>query len=181
MRSITGAATTLGLAALCALAPGVAAQAPGGPILQQQGPRWLPTLGVRGGFDYRNSAPTVGATVRLPIPIAVGGPAITPGADFVFQDGLTERQAMVDFTVNLFGIDVGGGPAWMNSVFGDDLSDPRETRLGWTARAGIRSGAGPFGATIEFRWLVVDEIDPRYIMIGLTWTPGAPRRRGFGG
>ena len=178
MRRWVGLATcglSLALAVPRALA---AQQIPGGPILEPQGgPGWLPTVGVRGGFDYRNSSPSVGALLRLPIPLPVLRPALTPGGDLVFQDGLTERQAMVDLTVDLFGIAVGGGPAWMNTIFGEDDSAPRETRQGWTALAGVRS-AGRIGTSLEFRWLFVDDIKPRYIMLAVTFTPGAPRRRG---
>ena len=186
MRATKRTWLALALAALCgALPPPLAAQTPGGPILIQQGGRsWLPSVGVRVGLDVRNSDPTVGALLRLPVPIPFVRPAITPGADLVFHDGLTDRQAMVDVTIDLFGISVGGGPVWLNSVF-DDVQDgelPRETKQGYTLLAGLRGGVGTFGTTLEFRWLFVDELEPRFITLGLTYTPGAPRRRGgFGG
>jgi hypothetical protein len=175
----------LALAALCATSPlPLAAQLPRGPVLQEGGRRWLPALGIRGGYDYRNADPSVGALVRFPIPIPVVPLAITPGADLVFHDGLNDRQGTVDLTANLFGISVGGGPIWLNTVF-DDLQDVelnRETRQGWTVLAGLRSRGGRFGTDVEFRWVLVDGIEqPRYIMLALTWNPGAPRRRGFGG
>ena len=170
---------------MCALAPGLGAQAPGGPILQQAGPRWLPTLGIRGGWDYRNSDPAIGAMVRLPIPLPVVPLAIAPGGDFVFHDGLTDRQALVDLTANLFGLALGGGPVWLNTVFEEvqDAALERDTRLGWTALVGFRNRTGPFGVDFDLRWVFMEDLEenPRYIMIGLTWTPGAPRPRGFGG
>ena len=46
MTRTTKGAAALALAAACALAPGLAAQAPG-PILQEQGRRWLPSVGRR--------------------------------------------------------------------------------------------------------------------------------------
>jgi hypothetical protein len=170
--------TALALAALCgALPPSLAGQAPTGPILSDGAPGWLPSVGVRAGLDQRSSDPAVGALVRLPIPVSFLRPAITPGADLVFHDGLTDRQATVDVTIDLFGISVGGGPVWLNSVYHDEenVALPRETRQGYSLLAGLRSG-GRFGTSIELRWLFVDDLEPRFITLAFTFTPGAPRR-----
>jgi hypothetical protein len=172
----------LGLAALCAGSPAsLAAQLPGGPILQEGGARWLPRPGIRGGWDYRNSDPAVGALVRFPIPIPVVPLTITPGADLVFHDNLTDRQGMVDLTAEIFGVSVGGGPVWLNTIFAETDDAPRETRTGYTLLAGFRNRGGQFGVDLDFRWMFVDELEPRYIVLSITWNPGAPRRRGFGG
>jgi hypothetical protein len=173
----------LGLAALCAASPSALAAQLGGPILQQPGGgRWLPSLGIRGGWDYRNSDPSLGAVVRFPIPIPVVPLTVSPGADLVFHDNLTDRQGMVDLTADIFGLALGGGPIWLNTVFEDDLEAPRETQQGWTALAGFRNRSGQFGLDLDFRWVFVDGIEqPRYLMLAIVWNPGAPRRRGFGG
>jgi hypothetical protein len=177
-------AGALGLAVVTCLAPPrLAAQGPGGPILQAPGGAsgWLPSLGIRAGFDYRNSDPLVGAFLRLPVPITGLRPAITPGFDLVFHDDLTDRQIVVDATVDLFGgLSVGGGPLRLNTIYGDP-GDPRETRLGYTLIGGFHNRGGPFGVDLDFRWVFVEDIEqPRYLMVAFTWTPGAPRRRGGG-
>ena len=156
------------------LAPGLGAQTLEGPGLQPAGLVWRPSLGIRAGLDYRNQAPSVGALLRLPVP---GLPAaVTPGGDLVFQDGLTERQATVDVTVSILGIEVGGGPVALSSVFTD--GGERETKVGYAFLAGLRGRAGRFGTELEFRWVRVDELGPRFIMLAFTWTPGTPANPG---
>jgi hypothetical protein len=137
----------------------------------------MPSIGVRGGFDYRNSDASVGALLRLPIPLALVPLEVSPGGDLVFHDNLTDRQGMVDLTAQIFGLSLGGGPLWLNTVYDDELDAPRETRQGWTVVAGLRSRGTPFGADLEFRWVFVEDVEnPRYIALAVTWTPGARRR-----
>ena len=180
MRALAQAALALVLLG-AALPDPLAAQLGGGPILEGGPSRgWLPSVGVRGGFDYRNTDVSIGALLRLPVPVPLVPLAITGGGDLVFHDNLTDRQGMVDLTAEVFGISVGGGPVWLNTVF-DEVDAPRETRTGYTLLAGFHGRGAPFGTDLEFRWVFVDDIEPRYIMLAFTFTPGAPRRRGFGG
>lgn len=152
------------------LATGLGAQTLEGTGSPPDGFTWRPSLGVRAGFDYRNQAPSVGALLHLPVP---GLPAtVTPGGDLVFQDGLTERQVTVDVTVDIGGIQLGGGPVALNSVFTDD--GERESKAGYTFLAALRGQAGRLGTELEFRWVRVAELDSRFIMLAFTWTPGAP-------
>lgn len=152
------------------LATGLGAQTLEGSGSQSGGFTWRPSLGIRAGLDYRNQAPSIGALLRLPVPGLPG--SVTPGGDLVFQDGLTERQVTVDATVSIGGIQLGGGPVALNSVYTDD-GEP-ETKVGYAFLAGLRGRAGRFGAELEFRWVRVAELGSRFIMLAFTWTPGAP-------
>ena len=169
-------ATVLAPGLAPSLAPGLAAQVQGGPLRGPAGPGWRPSVGARLGLDDRNQAPSIGALLRLPIPIPGVRLAAVPGGDLVFHDGLTERQGMVDLTVDVFGITVGGGPVALSSVFGED--EPNQTKVGYTILAGLQRSTGRLGTNLEFRWIWVEELRPRFIMLGITYTPGAPPRRG---
>ena len=158
------------VALVLAFAPGLGAQTLDSPAPQPAGVTWRPSLGVRGGLDYRNQSPSVGALLRLPVPRLPA--AVTPGGDLVFQDGLTERQLTVDVTVNLGGLHLGGGPVALNSVFADDGG--RQTKVGYTLLAGLRGQAGRLGTELAFRWVSVDSLRSRFIMLAFTWTPGRP-------
>ncbi len=165
-----------GLALVLVTASPAAAQL--GPPVGFPGARgggWSPVAVVRAGWSLRDSSPSLGGSLRLPIPLPLR-PAIAGGGDFVFQDGLTERQAMVDVTLGLTGgIYAGGGPAWLNSVFENETT--RATRLGYTLVAGVGGRAGPVSTELQFRWLRVDGLGPNFLTLGVTY----PVRALFGG
>lgn len=174
VRSARWLSLLIALLAFGTLATPVAAQRRG-PILEPAGSGWRPAVGFRAGLDYRNSDPSIGALVRLPIPVGRVGLAVTPSGDLVFHDGLTDRQGMVDLSARLLGLEFGGGPVALNSVYEGDTE--RETRIGYTFAVGLRSGRGPVQTSLELRWVEVDEFDPRFVMLAVTYTPGAPRGR----
>ena len=58
------------------------------------------------------------AELEIPVPIPLLRPVVTPGGDLVFQEGLVERQAMLDVTLGVLRpLYLGGGPAVLSSVF----------------------------------------------------------------
>jgi len=135
---------------------------------------WRPTLGVRGGLDYRSQDASVGTFLRLPVP---GLPAaLTPSGDLVFRDGLTERQAILDVTARLGGFYVGGGPLVLHSIFRDETE--YETKTGYTFVMGLSADARRFGTNLEFRWARVGGLSPKFVTLAFTWTPGARSGRG---
>ena len=170
---ITARGLALGWGLAAALASGLSAQAPGRFLEGPPGQGWRPTLGIRVGLDYRNQDPSLGALLRLPVP---GVPAaLVPSGDLVFHQGLTERQGMVDLAVSFGGLHLGAGPVALSSIVADE--GERETKIGYTLVAGVRSREGRFGTSLEFRLVRVDELSPNVLMLGLTWTPGAPSPR----
>lgn len=147
------------------------------PILQEAGSSWVPSIGVRAGWDYRNSVPSIGALVRFPLPIPSLPLALTTGGDLVFYDQLTDRQGTADVTYQMRGGPyLGGGVAALNSIFEDDA--PRETRWGYTFLTGVRGQAGPLDMHVELRWIRIDVLRPNFVMLLFTYAPGAPRRAG---
>lgn len=134
------------------------------------GPRWTPVAAARLGWSLRDSSPLVGAQLRLPVPIPVLRPSVTFGGDLIFQSGLIERQGTADVTLGVFApLYVGAGAAVLNSVFEADA--PRETKTGFSVVAGLRGGrVGPLSTELEFRWMRVAELRPRY----LSFTLGYP-------
>jgi hypothetical protein len=153
--------------ALGALAPAAArAQFIPGPV-NQGGPTRAVIVGPRLGWSIRDSSPALGGQLRVPFPIARVRPAITVGGDVVFQSGLREFQGTADATFGFFApLYVGGGAAVLNSVFDD--GNERATKLGFSVVGGIGGGrVGPFLTQIEFRYLKVDELSPRFITLTL--------------
>lgn len=142
------------------------------PVHAQERPegRALPaTAEARLAWDYRSEAPGLGVALRLPL---LGGRGdLLAGGDAVFRDGLTEVQAHVDALVVLGGrgaIVVGGGPVWLSSVF--ESGGEREGRWGYGAVAGVRQLPDPdqtVGFVLELRWVFVDELEPRFLELGV--------------
>lgn len=128
-------------------------------------------VGPRGGYDFQNDAPLLGAFLRS----ATFGRVFVQGtADLTFLNGLTDRQAGADVLVRLGrgGVLLGGGPVWRSSVFpGDDgfipLGAERETRVGYSfvGILGGLPGRGRYITSIEFRYTVVDEIKPQVLSL----------------
>jgi hypothetical protein len=81
---------------------------------------------------------------------------------------------------------VGGGLSFRNTIFGTDLSAPRETRQGYGVVVGLQSGGliGPFLTQFEFRWVFLEgPLDPKMISLGLNfplWGRGNRQGGGFG-
>jgi hypothetical protein len=133
----------------------------------QRGGGLSPVAAARLGWSIRDSSPSAGVQLRLPLPIPALRPAVTVGGDVVFQTGLEEVQGTADLTLGMFApLYAGGGPALLNSIFGDAAD--RETKLGFTLVGGIGGGrVGPLLTQLEFRWLRVDELSPRFFMLTL--------------
>ena len=157
----------LAAAAATLLAPGtVRAQLRPGPGGFGQGGRgWTPIVGPRLGWSIRDSSPSLGARLRVPLPIPIIRPSIAAGGDLVFQSGLHEWQGTGDITLGVFApLYFGGGPAVLNSVFED--APGRQTKTGYTVVGGVRRGrTGPLLMELEFRWIRVAELQPRFLMI----------------
>lgn len=128
---------------------------------------WTPIVAARLGWSIRDAAPAVGVQLRIPLPIPVLRPSLTAGGDLVFQQGLRERQGFADATLGMFApLYVGGGAVALNSVFSD--SAERQTKLGFSLVANVRGGRmGPLTSEIEFRWMKVGELSPRFLTLSL--------------
>jgi hypothetical protein len=126
-----------------------------------------PVLAARAGWSTRDSAPSLGASLTLGLPVPVIRPALDVGGDFVFHSGLVELQGVADVTSSfLRPLYVGGGPAVLNSVFED--SPDRQTKGGFTVVAGLRGGGvGPFTTDFSFRLVRVAELHPRFFMLAI--------------
>lgn len=127
---------------------------------------WSPILSGRAGWSILDASPSLGAELRLPVPISPLRPAVAIGGDVVFQSGLRERQGMLDVTLGaLQPLVLGGGPLVLNSIFHDDPTR-RATKAGFTLVAGVRGGrVGPLTSEISFRLVRVEELHPRFLML----------------
>ena len=129
---------------------------------------WSPVIGVRAGWSMRDSSPLVGASLRIPLPIPLVRPSLIGSGDLIFQDGLTERLALLDLVVGLAPtVYAGGGPAWLNSVY--EVEEPRRTEMGFSLVAGARGRLGPVASEVQFRWLRVDRFKPSFLSLGFTY------------
>jgi hypothetical protein len=126
-----------------------------------------PIVGARLGWSIRDSSPSAGAQLRVPLPIPLLRPAVSIGGDVIFQSGLRELQGTADLTLGLFPpLYVGGGPAVMNTIFDDSFD--RLTKTGFTLVAGVGGGRlGPLLTQFEFRWVRVGGLSPRYLTLTL--------------
>ena len=148
------------LAALLLPSPALAQFGPlGGP-----GRRWSPAVGVRAGWAWKDDAPSLGGVVIVPVPLFPKRPTLTAGGDFLFQNGLTEKEGTLDVTIDLTpGLFFGGSAAMMNTIFpGETL---RATRSGYGIVGGLRGRAGPLNTMIEARKLWIDNRKPSLIML----------------
>lgn len=129
---------------------------------------WTPTLSARAGWSALDASPSLGAELRLPLPLSPLRPALSVSGDIVFQTGLRERQGMLDVTVGaLRPVVLGGGPVVLNSIFHDDPAR-RATKVGFTLVAGIRAGrVGPLTSEISLRLIRVEDLHPRFLMLTL--------------
>lgn len=163
------------LGLLLALLPGRAAAQFGMPGRGVIG--WSPQIGGRGGWLFKDDSPSLGAVLVLPVPVPILAPALTAGADVIFQDGLRERLATLDLTVNVIpGLFAGGGPALMDTYFGN--ATEREKKAGFSLVAGLGSGGGRsrVSTQIEIRKLFVDTRKPTTVVLQITY----PLRALFG-
>lgn len=167
------------LATLALAAPARAQLIPGPGGFGPRAPTLSPIVSARGGWSLRESSPSLGAELRMPIPIPLLRPSIAAGGDVVFRTDLVERQAMAEVTSGIVApLFVGGGPAVLNSVFPDQTT--RSTKTGFTLVAGLRSGGRgprPLSVDLTFRWLRVEDLHPRFFVLSV----GYPLLRLFGG
>jgi hypothetical protein len=176
-RSVTAALGRVLLLAACAAFPATASAQlgpPGGGIVRG----WSPMIAARGGWMLKDQSPSLGAELVVPIPIPLlRGLTVAVSADGLFQNGLVERQAMADATINVFpGLFAGGGPAVMDTYF-EDSPNLRDTRNGFTLVAGTRSRMGAVTTTLQARKMWVDSRKPTILMLSI----GYPLRGLFGG
>ena len=151
---------------LALLAPSAAAAQIRPDPIASAGARWNPTVAARAGWSVRDASPSLGATLRLPVPLSSLRPALVVGGDVVFQEGVVERQGLVDLTVDVSGgLFAGGGPAVLNTVF--ESATPRETELGYTLVAGVRGRSDVLSTQVDFRWVRVAGLSPTFLMISL--------------
>ena len=147
--------------------PGAAQFRPGGP--PPTSARWNPSVGARTGWITRDADGSLGALLRVPVPVPLVAPALMASGGLIFRAGLTERQSLVELTFDLTRIAyVGAGAAALNSVF--EVGTEPETKLGYSIVGGIRGGvSGPVGILLELRWVRVDNQKPSFIMFALTY------------
>ena len=131
---------------------------------------WSPTVGARAGWLTKDQSLSLGAFLRVPIPLLVWAPAVVVAGDALFQDnGLVERQATIDLTAEVLrGLYAGGGPAVLNTFFEEDGAT-RETKAGYTLVAGLRGRVGLLASSLEVRWVRVDSRRLRSFMFGLSY------------
>lgn len=80
-----------------------------------------------------------------------------------------DRQGTIDLTTDVFGgIYLGGGPAVLNTFFGNEAV-ARETKIGYTLVAGASGRVGFLASHFELRWVRVDVRKPRFLMFGLSY------------
>ncbi|MDZ7778881.1 MAG: hypothetical protein U5R14_02950 [Gemmatimonadota bacterium] len=169
-------ATILSLAvALAVSAPASALHAQGGAAGNQQeaGP-WPPaSAGLRFGYDQSANGEVLGAQLRIPV-LRNGHLEVVPGADVTFVTRLREYGFTADLVYvsggRQGGFYGGGGIALRNSVYGTDPESARETKTGFGAVIGLKTG-GPagLGTQVEFRWVFLPgvEFDPRAVTVGV--------------
>lgn len=158
---------------LLAVAPSsVLAQRMGGPSLDGGG-GWSPIqVGVHAGYDYNSTGSLMGAQVRIPV-IPSGYVELMPSTDVTFLTGLKEYQYNMEAVVvsggRRGGFYAGGGGVWKSSIYDD--GGGRETRPGWTAVVGVKTGAmvGPgINVQIETRWVFLrGPVKPRMLTFGV--------------
>jgi len=158
-------------ALIAAVAGAALAVMPSTTLAQIGVPRgWTPTLGARAGWAVKDASPSLGLFLRVPIPLPVLRPTLIVAGDAVLQGGgLVDRQGTIDLTTNLLGgIYVGGGPAVLNTFFGNEAV-ARETRTGYTLVTGVTGRVGVLVSRFEFRWVRVDVRKPRFLMFGMSY------------
>jgi hypothetical protein len=131
---------------------------------------WTPTVGARAGWAIEDASPSLGLFLRVPIPLPVLGPTLIVAGDAVFQGGgLVDRQGTIDLTTDVLGgLYVGGGPAVLDTFFGNEAV-ARETKIGYTLVAGASGRVGLLTSHFELRWVRVDVRKPRFLMFGLSY------------
>lgn len=129
-------------------------------------------VGARGGYDFGNDGPVLGAFVRSSLAWRLSAQA---RGDFIFLDGLTEREAGADLLVRISpGFHVGGGVVIRNSIYALQGGE-RENRTGGSVAAflGGLPGAGRVVTGIELRLTQVGDFDSQI----LTFQVGLPLLR----
>ena len=147
--------------------PGAAQFLPGGP--PPTSARWNPSVGARAGWITNDADGSLGALLRVPVPVPLVTPVLMASGDLIFREGLTELQSLVELTFDLARVAyVGAGAAALNSVF--EVGAGRETKLGYSIVGGFRRGvSGPVGILIELRLVRVENQKPGFIMFALTY------------
>ena len=132
------------------------------------GPRALegaPRVGARAGWSTKDSSPSLGLFLRVAVPVLPMRPALAVAGEAVFHEqGLVERQGTLDLTLG-GGLYAGGGPAVLNTIFGDAVE--RETKIGYNMVVGVRGRTGILTTNLEFRWVRVDSRRPAFFIVGL--------------
>jgi len=127
-------------------------------------------VGARVGWITKDQSPSLGAFLRVPIPLLAWEPAVVVTGDAVFQEnGLIEHQATIDLTAEVLkGLYTGGGPAVLNTFFEEEVVN-RETKIGYTLVGGIKGRVGLLASRLEARWVRVDARKLRFFMLGLSY------------
>jgi hypothetical protein len=134
---------------------------------------WAPiAVGAKVGFDNAQSAPMVGALVRIPV-IPSGSIEFMPNADVTFLDGFEIYQLNLEAVYlsqgRRGGFYSGGGIGFRNGIFSANPSDPRTTERVYSIVLGARfGGLGRVRPELEIRFILQDEQirDPRTAMFG---------------
>jgi hypothetical protein len=136
---------------------------------------WAPaSIGARVGFDNAQSAPMLGAVVRVPV-LPSGFVELMPNADITFLSGFTVYQLNVEAVYltqgRRGGFYGGGGVGFRSGIFSADPNGPRTTEQTFSVVAGLRlGGLGRVRPEVEVRWILQDEQarDPRVVAAGVS-------------
>lgn len=136
---------------------------------------WAPiSIGARLGYDNAQSAPMVGAVVRIPF-LPSGSLEFMPNADVTFLDGFKVYQLNLEAVYlsqgRRGGFYSGGGIGFRNGVFAANPNDPRTTERVFSVVVGARfGGLGRVRPELEVRFILQDEQvrDPRTVMAGVS-------------
>jgi hypothetical protein len=167
-------ACTVALLVSSAFPHALQAQFPvGGPAGDATG--WAPVgVGARVGYDNAQSAPMVGAVIRIPV-VPSGSFEFMPNADITFLDGFEVYQLNLEAVYmsqgRRGGFYSGGGIGFRNGVFAANPNDPRTTERVFSIVVGGRfGGLGWVRPEFEVRFILQDEQvrDPRTVMAGVS-------------
>lgn len=146
----------------------------GGSGAGQDATPWPPiSAGLRLGYDQSSTGEVVGAQLRIPV-LRNGHIEVVPGADVTFVTRLREYGFTTDVVYvtggRQGGFYGGGGLALRNSIYGTDPESGRETKTGFGAVIGLKTGGtAGLGTQVEFRWIFLPgvDFDPRAVTLGV--------------
>lgn len=135
---------------------------PGAPFAR----RAVPEIGLRGGYDFKTDAGSVGIDMKLPAGRR-GFLALAPSWDLFFDNPGNDWQGNIDAELRAprSGLYAGGGAAFIHHEF--DPLVGRETKPGWNLFAGLEPPAAlPIRPFVETRWTFRGEHYSAFRLVG---------------